>query len=1798
MVTDLTEGIPQSYENALESGFMRPWTDAEQSIQDELGTLGEDAAPDIAPADLAEDPAAEALVPAATPAGEAPSVSRNPLQAELYRPWMEEEQARQEKLAAWRAAESAKLDRAVLDWENATAGKQIALDFAPDPDTARMQALVESYLFIENEGREFRSRAERDGLRDQLAYHIFGGKGIGDDSAFFAEVEKVSKKRTDVRAFATTLAEDAQLSELVRSSTDYEADARSWELWQEEHKTQPGYDPQRVAEYYAHWNEIRSDTRAHIQPVLGPLREAWHLMQEEKGYLGFNLRGLYDQMADDGERAKFIASLSLLARTLPPEQQATFWGNIAKTNDRAWQGYVQDAFEWSEMQVVPELREMERLLDQADPDPWKITPTLARNVTEQILPLGSIQKKTRELFTAEGQQSAAKAEEVRAELRRRQNFRDDIERIRDEDYDPVRVLSPDGSAAAFGEKFAYGLTGTMPTIAGASIPWAGLVITYGTSERMLYRDLRRSFMTSDGVTPGLSDAEASQLSGKIAPILAIPYAAIEKLKIEGMLGKLPFTEKVMNALGSRVTNSLLRGGTRIGTEAGFQTIGENLQDALPVITQQLVSALSEDLKVPGVVLRNGKDGYLDGYWEKTALTYTIMLPLSIAAAAGGRDRDARARSFAKASDTELLALIGSKEAVAKIREAQQRGPFSANAAIEEALAKRNPFTPEAKAAVEELEREAAARKAAVDEAQDAGLVPAIRGNRENGYTVSDPETRKLIGTAKDWQGAEQLAAAHSKVLDEKNKDAVAYYGSLLEAADLASGGKTREGDQTIFDIAPGSRMDLAEAELLSPGLEQRHAEQASIRERLAGGDGKTLWSILGLSITDTQGLSRDVRKTVNYLRNGATVREVIHEKTHGFRREAKARGRLTRDDEVAIVRAFDNVTRGKQTRGADGGRVQLAFLPEGIADTEITDTMLDEAISEIMEVELMRMAKRGSRRGQADSERAQGIGTASRVTVKNITAALKLLSPAAAQRFSHFMEAARSYFGLVFGRTAAINKAERDGKFDRQSADAFIDKLFGLDGAQGSGKAELQETSGESQEATSEADASLDSEELSGAALSIEPEGRLDGPFNKPHTITDAEFRDPGRILESLAPGEGGSSLRSNEGKRRKSGREILSPAGILAWAERHGQVFPTRAAEALSGSEVGRGGEHLVIYLPEGDRVFKLTKPGFFGAQGEDAGAYLRRWAFHNRAFGDDTAFEGFVTLEGEDLPRAVISQRFAKGRDATTEELADYLVEKGFHEMPDGKWIHPIRGYELWDTITPGNAIMTDQGVQVIDLQLGPADPVALAELRERSGIGRGTAFSLGPEKMAEILGGLGELPKVMRDVRGSGQVKAVRDEIVGKPLTNLATGMVATVSGGSLHKMLSSSAVLRSVSPQAHMMALGNIDHLFRLAILEQTRDGKKDIDENRIAGIHHLIVPLSFEDQVLEVRIMAKEFLNPAYGNRLYLIQAAKIVTPASLTGEASTPEDEREPHRPAGVEEIFARMVEAVKMGPRRLERSTGQSDGQADFEAADSPGNVLGTTYQPVPEQNLPDWARRGLEAARKAPGAPDHLRLVLLGYEDRPGKGNALRFSKDLFSVFRKRVLFVKSIEGSPLPFDAFVNPDDPNTIVVDADSRQGLTYLFGHELGHSIQHQRPDLYDAFQRELLAMADDWGDYREKLRGSYQTDEQFRAEFTNDFIGNQMDDPAFWERLQERNPGVFRRLVDAALEFLKELGRKIGTLERDVRPYFRDIESARASLVKMLEDYQRGAMPERSVRPRELAEPGDDNELSRKADRR
>jgi hypothetical protein len=219
---------------------------------------------------------------------------------------------------------------------------------------------------------------------------------------------------------------------------------------------------------------------------------------------------------------------------------------------------------------------------------------------------------------------------------------------------------------------------------------------------------------------------------------------------------------------------------------------------------------------------------------------------------------------------------------------------------------------------------------------------------------------------------------------------------------------------------------------------------------------------------------------------------------------------------------------------------------------------------------------------------------------------------------------------------------------------------------------------------------------------------------------------DERRIGEGFAAGdEPRGSLRADGQKRRKHGGRLTGHSDLVAWAEANGRILNPGPVDRMARAGLPGGGEHKVLIDPTTGRVVKLTKPGFFGAQADDAGAYLERWALHNIVFSDDVAFEGFIILPEENVPRAVISQKFAAGRDATPEEQSEYLKERGFHEVENGRWVHPVRGVVVSDTITPGNCIMTSHGVKVIDLQIGLATTEEIEEVRRQTGLGKKTSF-----------------------------------------------------------------------------------------------------------------------------------------------------------------------------------------------------------------------------------------------------------------------------------------------------------------------------------------------------------------------------------------------------------------------------------------------------------------------------------------
>lgn len=216
------------------------------------------------------------------------------------------------------------------------------------------------------------------------------------------------------------------------------------------------------------------------------------------------------------------------------------------------------------------------------------------------------------------------------------------------------------------------------------------------------------------------------------------------------------------------------------------------------------------------------------------------------------------------------------------------------------------------------------------------------------------------------------------------------------------------------------------------------------------------------------------------------------------------------------------------------------------------------------------------------------------------------------------------------------------------------------------------------------------------------------------------EHLDPSRILSRLLGGTADwrADSRTSDGSSRPLRRpreELVSHSRMLAWAADH---LPLHTGDILpAGLSLAAAGEHTTFFDAPSQRWIKLTRPGVYGAQAQDAGAYLQRWALFNRVFADDVRIEGMVMLPGEDDYRMVISQSDAPALNpadpaASVQQVEAWLPSKGF-ELWEGEWIHPVTGLRVWD-LGNANAIRTHSGLRPVDIQIEPANADMLRRLR----------------------------------------------------------------------------------------------------------------------------------------------------------------------------------------------------------------------------------------------------------------------------------------------------------------------------------------------------------------------------------------------------------------------------------------------------------------------------------------------------
>ena len=120
---------------------------------------------------------------------------------------------------------------------------------------------------------------------------------------------------------------------------------------------------------------------------------------------------------------------------------------------------------------------------------------------------------------------------------------------------------------------------------------------------------------------------------------------------------------------------------------------------------------------------------------------------------------------------------------------------------------------------------------------------------------------------------------------------------------------------------------------------------------------------------------------------------------------------------------------------------------------------------------------------------------------------------------------------------------------------------------------------------------------------------------------------------------------------------------------------------------------------------------------------------------------------------------------------------------------------------------------------------------------------------------------------------EAKNAVSKIIGKEIINKLDGFIATVSNKSIGKMLSKSAVKKSISPEAQALAVANIDRLFENAELLESKLDRNGLPD--IKAIHRYYAPMFLNGEIYAVKITVKELSNPDQKNRIYSVESIDI-----------------------------------------------------------------------------------------------------------------------------------------------------------------------------------------------------------------------------------------------------------------------------------------------------------------------------------
>ncbi|GAT33299.1 hypothetical protein TSACC_21712 [Terrimicrobium sacchariphilum] len=226
--------------------------------------------------------------------------------------------------------------------------------------------------------------------------------------------------------------------------------------------------------------------------------------------------------------------------------------------------------------------------------------------------------------------------------------------------------------------------------------------------------------------------------------------------------------------------------------------------------------------------------------------------------------------------------------------------------------------------------------------------------------------------------------------------------------------------------------------------------------------------------------------------------------------------------------------------------------------------------------------------------------------------------------------------------------------------------------------------------------------------------------------------------------------------------------------------------------------------------------------------------------------------------------------------------------------------------------------------------------------------------------------------------------------------------------------------------------------------------------------------------------------------------------------------------------------------------------------------------FTPIPDEQLPASTQKALSALNQSQqnrGAKTSaVRFVAQSYggnlDNAKQAGKSAEFIKQFENLTGKQVVFVDSNQETPT-FAGAMNKANPNTIFIHVRGNRDVHALIGHEWGHTVEQQNPELYREMQRALLGYVNDPKSRAKALKSSTYTDPKvMTVELANNIIGDAFLDPQFWDYVHAAEPTLFEKLVASVRAWFKAAIEKISNSEWGTREFISDIEGMQRTLAE------------------------------------